>query len=168
MNFDDLSSDELDQHVMDRLVFEEEELSPILKGHLFIEKVLETLISRNLVEPKAFFRSTRSYDLKVDLAFAMGLLNNKYYSAFKAINKVRNNYAHKHDYKVTLEELNAFNLIGKKSRIKHLLWHVEKVLARGQVLPQCFYVGKQYISSTNKKVKKGACAPFYHLRPLLD
>lgn len=54
MNFDDLSSDELDQHVMDRLVFEEEELSPILKGHLFIEKVLETLISRNLVEPKAF------------------------------------------------------------------------------------------------------------------
>ncbi|MDT7226235.1 hypothetical protein [Citrobacter freundii] len=57
MNFDDLSSEELDQHVMDRLVFEEEELSPILKGHLFIEKVLETLISRNLVEPKAFFRS---------------------------------------------------------------------------------------------------------------
>lgn len=54
MNFDDLSSEELDQHVMDRLVFEEEELSPILKGHLFIEKVLETLISRNLVEPKAF------------------------------------------------------------------------------------------------------------------
>ena len=91
MNFDDLSSDELDQYVMQRLVFEEEELSPILKGHLFIEKVLETLISRNLVEPKAFFRSTRSYDLNVDLAFAMGLLDNKYYSAFKAINKVRNN-----------------------------------------------------------------------------
>ncbi|MBK4251847.1 hypothetical protein JJP47_25465, partial [Enterobacter hormaechei] len=61
MNFENLSSDELDQHVMERLVFEEEELSPILKGHLFIEKVLETLISRNLVEPKAFFRSTRSY-----------------------------------------------------------------------------------------------------------
>jgi hypothetical protein len=27
---------------------------PHSKGHLFIEKVLETLISRNLVEPKAF------------------------------------------------------------------------------------------------------------------
>jgi hypothetical protein len=32
----------------------QKELSPILKGHLFIEKVLETLISRNLVEPKTF------------------------------------------------------------------------------------------------------------------
>ncbi|EOV9672471.1 hypothetical protein ACN5L5_000987 [Cronobacter turicensis] len=40
----------------------------------------------------------------------MGLLNSKYYSAFKAINKVRNNYAHKHDYNVTLEELNVFKL----------------------------------------------------------
>jgi hypothetical protein len=53
LNFDDLSS-ELDQHVMERLVFEEEELSPILKGHLFIEKVLETLISETLLSLRHF------------------------------------------------------------------------------------------------------------------
>ncbi|WP_395166156.1 hypothetical protein [Klebsiella pneumoniae] len=108
MNFEDLTSQELDEHMMQRLVFDDEELSPILKGHIFIEKVLETLISRNLVAPKVFFKSTRSFDLKIDLSFAMGLIDEKYYSAFKAINKVRNNYAHKHDYKVSLEELNGF------------------------------------------------------------
>ena len=38
----------------------------------------------------------------------MGLLDEKYYSAFKAINNIRNNYAHKHDYKVSIEELRVF------------------------------------------------------------
>jgi hypothetical protein len=108
VNFENLSTQELDEHIMQRLVFDDEELSPLLKGHIFIEKVLETLISRNLVTPRVFFKSSRSFDLKVDLSFAMGLIDEKYFSAFKAINKVRNNYAHKHDYKVTLEELNSF------------------------------------------------------------
>jgi len=108
LSFDNLSFDEIDQHAMERLVFDDEEISPILKGHIFIEKVLETLISKNLKDPNAFFKSTRSFDLKTDLALAMGLINKKYYSAFKAINKVRNNYAHKHDYKVSLEDLSGF------------------------------------------------------------
>ncbi|AHK22019.1 hypothetical protein BF17_18905 [Yersinia similis] len=108
LNFEGLSYAELDQYAMERLIFDEEELSPILKGHIFIEKILENLISRNLVEPKIFFKSTRSFDLKVDLALAMGVIDEQYYSAFKAINKVRNNYAHKHDYKVSFAELNAF------------------------------------------------------------
>lgn len=107
MDLNALSYEELDAHAMERLVFDEEELSPILKGHIFIEKVLETLISKHLVEPKALFKNTRSFELKLDLALAMGLIDTKHYSAFKAINKIRNNYAHKHDYKVTLEELSA-------------------------------------------------------------
>jgi hypothetical protein len=85
----------------------------------------------------------------------MGLLNNKYYSAFKAINKVRNNYAHKHDYKVTLEELNAFKFDWVEIQNKAFAVACGKSIGEGQVLPQCFYVGKQYISSTNKKIKKG-------------
>lgn len=41
MNFEDLSFEMLDQYAMERLVFDEEELSPILKGHIFIEKYLK-------------------------------------------------------------------------------------------------------------------------------
>lgn len=93
---------------MERLVFDDEEISPILKGHIFIEKVLEVLISKNLSIPEAFFKRTRSFELKADLALAMGLVDEKHYSAFKAINKIRNNYAHKHDYKVSIEDLSGF------------------------------------------------------------
>ena len=108
MIFDTLSFNELDDHAMERLIFDEEEISPILKGHIFIEKILETLISSNLPAPKALFKRTRSFELKVDLALAMGLIDEKHFSAFKAINNIRNNYAHKHDYKVTLKELSGF------------------------------------------------------------
>lgn len=108
MSFDTLSFDELDEHAMERLIFDEEEISPILKGHIFIEKILETLISNNLHTPQALFKRTRSFELKVDLALAMGLIDQKYFSAFKAINNIRNNYAHKHDYKVTIKELSGF------------------------------------------------------------
>ncbi|MES9859774.1 MAG: hypothetical protein ABW157_18285 [Candidatus Thiodiazotropha sp. LLP2] len=108
MNFEELSFEELDQHAMENLVFDDEEVSPILKGHIFIEKVLETLISKSLANPDAIFKRTRTFDLKADLALAMGLIDEVYYSAFKAINKVRNNYAHKHVYKVSIEELSGF------------------------------------------------------------
>ena len=107
MDLNNLSFDELDQHAMENLVFDDEEISPILKGHIFIEKILETLISNHLKKPKAFFNKNRSFDMKVDLAYAMGLLDEKYYSSFKSINKIRNNYAHKHNYKVSIEELNS-------------------------------------------------------------
>ncbi len=35
----------------------------------------------------------------------MGLIDEKHCSGFKTINRIRNSYAHKHDYKVTFEEL---------------------------------------------------------------
>ena len=107
MDFDKFTFEELDQHAMEKLVFEEDEMSPILKGHIFIEKILETLISKNMLNPNPFFRTRRSYILKLDIAFAMGLINEKYYSAFRAINNIRNNYAHKHNYVVTIEELSG-------------------------------------------------------------
>lgn len=92
---------------MENLIFGVEEIAPILKGHIFIEKILETLISNHLNKPEPFFKKRRTFDLKIDLAVAMGLLDKKHTSAFKAINNIRNNYAHKHIYQVTLVELNA-------------------------------------------------------------
>ena len=106
MDFSTASFEELDQHAMEQLVFGTGELSPILKGHLFIERVLETLISQNISNPSALFSKHRlSFELKIDLARALGLLTEKYVSAFKALNKIRNNYAHQASYKVTFEEL---------------------------------------------------------------
>ena len=110
MNFDDLTFDELDQEAVSRLVFDDEDMSPILKGHIFIEKVLETLISRNLSKPEVIFKRTRSFEFKVDLALAMGLIDQGCCSAFKAINAVRRNYAHEYDFHLSVNELNGFKL----------------------------------------------------------
>ncbi len=107
MDYAAASFEELDQHAMEQLVFEADELSPILRGHIFIEKILEVLISKNLDNPKALFSKNRSFDLKLDLAKAIGLLEEKYYSSFKALNNIRNNYAHRATYKISFEEING-------------------------------------------------------------
>lgn len=72
-----------------------------------LKKILETLISKNLPHPKVFFSRNRSFDLKLDLAKAMDLLNEKYYSSFRALNNIRNSYAHRANYKVSFEEINS-------------------------------------------------------------
>ncbi len=111
IDFNSATFDELDELAMQQLVFDASELSPILKGHLFIERIVETIISNHLKDPKALFQKNRlTFDLKIDLASAMGILDKKYISAFKALNKIRNNYAHKDDYKVTYEELSSLKL----------------------------------------------------------
>jgi len=101
-----MSFDDLDQHAMEQLVFGTGELSPILRGHLFIERVLETLISQNMPKPHALFGRRRlGFQLKVDLARALGLLSEEYVSAFKALNNIRNDYAHRASYKVSFDQL---------------------------------------------------------------
>lgn len=107
MDYTSASFEELDQHAMEQLIFETNELSPILRGHIFIEKILEALIAKSLPHPKALFSRNRSFDLKLDLAKAMGLLGEKHYSSFRALNNIRNNYAHRANYKISLEEISA-------------------------------------------------------------
>lgn len=41
------------------------------------------------------------------MAFGWGLVDEKHFSAFKAINKIRNNFAHQHNYVLNIEELNS-------------------------------------------------------------
>jgi hypothetical protein len=48
--------------------------------------------------------------MKVDLADAMGLLPPPYVSAAKALNNIRNAYAHREDHKITPEELNSLKI----------------------------------------------------------
>ena len=111
MDFKGTSYDDLDQKVMEQLVFDDSAISPILKGHLFVERVLEELISDKLSHPNAIMRRGRmSFDLKVDLARALGVLSEKHVSAFKALNNIRNDFAHDGNYQVRAEVLNSLKL----------------------------------------------------------
>lgn len=98
--------DELDERAMQLLVFDTKELSSVLKGHLFIERILDSLIDSELKHPEYLRRNQKlTFDLKIDLARALGLLPEKLVSPVKALNNIRNKYAHKESYTVSLEEL---------------------------------------------------------------
>lgn len=134
-------------------------LSPAIRAGLRITSIYK---------PKTFFRLTRSYYLKVDLAFAIGLLNSKYYSAFKAINKVRNNYAHKHDYNVILGKLNVFKLDWADIDNKAFSIACRKNYWRGCRYCHNFLCWKTIHLLDKQEDEKRGLRPFFHLRPLLD
>ncbi|MCU6500406.1 hypothetical protein LPN04_21650 [Rugamonas sp. A1-17] len=111
VNFEMASHEELDQYGMEMLVFASPELSSVLRGHLLIERTLEALIAKKLARPKKLFDKHRiTFEMKVDLADAMGVLPPSYVSAAKALNGIRNAYAHREDHKVSLEELNSLKI----------------------------------------------------------
>lgn len=110
MDFEKATFEDLDQQAIQQMVFSSDEISQILKGHLFIEKILEVLISKTLHNPKALFSKNRSFELKIDLAKAMGLIQESHFSCFKALNIIRNNYAHRANYEVSFEEISSLKL----------------------------------------------------------
>lgn len=111
MDFKGTSYDDLDQQMMEQLVFDDNAISPVLKGHLFVERVLEELIGKKLAHPTAILRRGRlGFELKADLARALGAISERHVSAFKALNNIRNDYAHDGDYQVSFETLNSLKL----------------------------------------------------------
>jgi len=111
INFATATHDELDEYGMQLLVWDAPELSVVLKGHLLIEQVIETLISQRMKHPDRFFGNQGvTFDLKTNLASALGVLPEPHFSAAKALNKIRNAYAHNEDHKLTFDELNSLKI----------------------------------------------------------
>jgi len=96
---------------MQMLVWDTPELSVILKGHLLIEQTIEALIAQKMKHPDRFFGSQRvTFEMKTDLASALGVLPDVYLGAAKALNSIRNSYAHREDHQLSIEELNSFKI----------------------------------------------------------
>ena len=111
INFATSTHDELDEYGMQMLVFDAPELSVVLRGHLLIERVVEALIAQRMKHPDRFFRNHRvTFEMKADLASALGALPDAHLSAAKALNNIRNAYAHREDHKLSFEELNSLKI----------------------------------------------------------
>ena len=111
IDFATATHDELDEYGMQMLVGDAPELSVILRGHLLIERVLETLISQQMKHPNRFFENHRvTFEMKAHLASALGVLPATHLSAAKALNGIRNVYAHREDHKLTFDELNSLKI----------------------------------------------------------
>lgn len=111
INFATATHNELDEYGMQMLVWDAPELSVVLRGHLLIERVIEALIAQRMKHPDRFFQNHRvAFEMKVDLASALGVLPDAHVSAAKALNNIRNAYAHRENHKLTFEELNSLKL----------------------------------------------------------
>jgi hypothetical protein len=111
IDFTTATHDELDQYGMETLVFGSPEISSVLRGHLLIERTIETLIAKKLSRPKKLLENHRlTFEMKVDLADALGVLPASHVGAAKALNNIRNAYAHREDHRITLEELNSLKI----------------------------------------------------------
>jgi hypothetical protein len=110
MNYNELTFDELDEMSVQNLVFGTKELSSILKAHLFVERLIDSLIENKLTNPASFFKNQISFSLKLDIAHSLGIIPDRMLSTIKSLNGIRNKYAHDLNYQVTLGELNALKL----------------------------------------------------------
>ncbi len=110
MRFKDLKYDELDNLTVQHFIFDTKELDSILKAHLFIERLVDSLIEEKLDKPESFLKNQVSFNLKVDLAHSLGVLTDRLVSSIKSLNSIRNKYAHNLDYQVSFDELNSLKL----------------------------------------------------------
>ncbi|MBH1978878.1 MAG: hypothetical protein I8H67_10985 [Comamonadaceae bacterium] len=102
-----LSAEEIDYWATWQMTEERPEMETILKGHLLIETILEQLILPKLVNPDSLLKKNRSFDLKLDIAHALGVLPDRHREVAKALNGLRNNFAHRLNDGFNLEELNS-------------------------------------------------------------
>jgi hypothetical protein len=110
-DYDKATFDDLDERSVRLLIFDDKEIFPILKGHLIVERILDTLIDRNLKHPTRLRTNRRlTFELKLDLARALGALPEYYVSPITALNKIRNQIAHVEGHEVTISELKRLKL----------------------------------------------------------
>jgi hypothetical protein len=99
-----------DYFIDDLLVNKRPELFSIITSHLFIENALESLIKKNAKSPnKILNNSNLKFRNKLDIVEGFGIFSAEfYYSSAKRLNDIRNKYAHKSDYRIKIDDLNAF------------------------------------------------------------
>ena len=83
----------------------EDELQVVLRGHLYLEHEIEKLLRFVLVEPDYILTNRFMFMNKVNLGVALGLIPEELAKVYEKLNRLRNNFAHKLDFKITDKNL---------------------------------------------------------------
>jgi len=91
----DLSKDLTVQYLLS-LRHHEEEVGLVLKGHLFIEYVLNQIIRKQFKSSGTILKDPRSYtfSVKLQMIYSTGYLHPYLFSNIRRINRLRNHLAH--------------------------------------------------------------------------
>jgi hypothetical protein len=91
----------------------------VIRGHLFIDSVLNSAISEGLFEPHEIEIERFSFPLKLDLAIALGVLRKESRPIFLKLNRLRNEYAHKPD--AIINEATAQEIVSSLTKYQRQL-----------------------------------------------
>ena len=95
-------------------------LQVVLRGHLYIEHELTTIIKRQLENPDHYIKDGMMFAQKLNLAYALGCLNKDEKAAYAKLNTIRNKYVHELDYKLTEQEfMNFINTFDSNQRVHY-------------------------------------------------
>ncbi len=94
----------------------------ILKGHLLIEEALDVLLDHRLPAPGKLRQGGRrlSFDLKLRLAQALGVVPDEHAQAIEALNALRNKIGHVEGYEVKAADLLQLRLAGDADTERHI------------------------------------------------
>mgnify|MGYP003119028745 CR=1 FL=1 len=73
----------------------------VVQGHLYFEHAVGQLLLEALKKPEAISLSRMGYSQRLDLASAMGILDDEILPALRKINSLRNNLAHNLNFEIT-------------------------------------------------------------------
>jgi hypothetical protein len=126
-----------------RLRHHENELGLIIKGHLFVEFVINQIILKRCKGPKEILKDSRTYpfSVKLQLVYSMGLLPNPIYQNIRKINRIRNDLAHnleinygKIDFTFRQDEGHEISIKEKALKKKYPERHYIKMLCIGTLI----------------------------------
>jgi hypothetical protein len=101
---------ELGEEAVSLLAFEDTEEYRVIRGQVMIERLLDSLLEKNLVKYRALLKRQRIYfDLKVDLCLCLNLISEKLGRALHTLNKIRNKLSHEKMPRVSIDEIKKLN-----------------------------------------------------------
>ena len=139
MDFENLSHVDLDLELIRGLLVSKETRTVVVQGQLFVDSVLEYMCRKKLPHPDVFFSDRTDFMTKLRLARALGLISERQHGAFRALNKLRNKFAHSWDYEPTIEDSTPMNFDLSDTEEKELR-ALRESSARGFTLTSTLYL----------------------------
>ena len=101
---------ELGEEGISLLAFEDTEEYRVIRGQIMIERLMDSLLERNLHRYRALLKKHRIYfDLKVDLCLSLNLISEKLGDALHTLNRIRNRLSHEKTPEITQNEIRKLN-----------------------------------------------------------
>ncbi len=101
---------ELGEEAVLLLAFEDTEEYRVIRGHVMIERLLDSLLEKNLTKYRMLLKRHRIYfDLKVDLCLSLKLISDKLGNALHTLNKIRNKLSHEKNPDISQDEIKRLN-----------------------------------------------------------